>query len=108
MKDEQEVREAVRVWEETVGGLKAAVVGSGMAVPELEVDMDVTGGKIVKKAEEWCWLCCLGRAEVVGKLKEVGYGKDGLEGKGVHDGQWSAGWGHRSCRNFWEHDGGKM
>ncbi|EPS39562.1 hypothetical protein H072_6610 [Dactylellina haptotyla CBS 200.50] len=62
--------------------------------------------------DEFCWLCGLGPLDRITKLKEDGVG-DGVtasvgDGKDI-DGKkrWVAGWGHRSCRNWWEGCGSK-
>lgn len=105
MKDEREVSECVREYNEVVGSLRAVVRGMGVAVVELDTDMAVSSNtnmnnsKGKKKVGEFCWLCGLSPIDRVVKLKEdevIGSGKD-IDGKE----RWMGGWGHRGCRNWW-------
>jgi hypothetical protein len=83
-KEEREVKEAVRIWKEGMGRLKAAM---GQEVPEIIEDF-----RGVYRGSEVCRLCKLGRGEVVPGLKETVQ-------------RWSEGWGHRGCKAFWEKHG---
>ncbi|KAF3917171.1 hypothetical protein ABW20_dc0102280 [Dactylellina cionopaga] len=130
MKDDREVSECVREYGDIVGSLRAVVRSMGLVVPELSVDMQVQsftpssssrsspalGGKGGRKGnnvtpasiakDEFCWLCGLGATDKVNKLKEDG--GDGItaaleNGKDINGKErWVAGWGHRSCKNWWE------
>jgi hypothetical protein len=83
-KEEREVKEAVRIWKEGMGRLKAAM---GQEVPEIIEEF-----RGVYRGAEVCRLCKLGRGEVVPGLKETVQ-------------RWSEGWGHRGCKAFWEKHG---
>lgn len=84
-KEEREVKECTRTWNEEAGRLRAAL---GKAVPELN-DQPWRGGGPGKR----CRLCCLGKEEVLGILREQ------TDRLGWWDGDWG---GHGGCRGFWE------
>ncbi|KAF3934459.1 hypothetical protein ABW19_dt0201470 [Dactylella cylindrospora] len=122
MKDEREIAECVREYGEIVGSLRAVVRGMGLVVPEIMGEMPVTSAAVVpagkngsggggggKKGQsssgkdEFCWLCGLGPLDRVSKLKEEGLdGVEALGGGKKEEEWWVGGWGHRSCRNWWE------
>ncbi|KAK6498492.1 hypothetical protein TWF481_011083 [Arthrobotrys musiformis] len=103
LKDEREVSECVREYNEILGSLRAVVRGMGVGVVELSGDMEVG---IKKGVVEFCWLCGLSPVERVVKLKE----DENIEKSRDIDGgeRWVGGWGHRSCRNWWDHCGDRF
>ncbi|KAK6329906.1 hypothetical protein TWF718_003333 [Orbilia javanica] len=129
LKDDREVAECVREYNEIVGSLRAVVRGMGVVVVELSIDMAIStststaasasgnagkGGNLKKKktvanataaAGEFCWLCGLSPLDKVVKLKEdeIQLGRD-IDGKE----KWTAGWGHRGCKNWWDECGGRF
>ncbi|KAK6497109.1 hypothetical protein TWF506_004584 [Arthrobotrys conoides] len=90
LKDEREVVECVREYNEIVGSLRAVVRGMGVVVVELSGDMGIStsssttnNSKKGKKGNvnngEFCWLCGLSPIDKVLKLKEdetIESGKD--------------------------------
>ncbi|TGJ62465.1 hypothetical protein EYR41_002444 [Orbilia oligospora] len=124
LKDEREVGECVREYNEIVGSLRAVVRGMGVVVVELSGEMSISstttntlssGNKKGKKGSssntttgitEFCWLCGLSPVDKVVKLKE----DESIEvGKDIDGGErWVSGWGHRGCRNWWGECGGRF
>ncbi|KAF3308850.1 hypothetical protein TWF173_000659 [Orbilia oligospora] len=123
LKDEREVGECVREYNEIVGSLRAVVRGMGVVVVELSGEMSISspststlssGNKKGKKGgsntttgtTEFCWLCGLSPVDKVVKLKE----DESIEvGKDIDGGErWVSGWGHRGCRNWWGECGGRF
>ncbi|KAK6360850.1 hypothetical protein TWF730_006966 [Orbilia blumenaviensis] len=104
MKDEREIAECVREYNEILGSLRAVARGiAGVAVIDLGVEMAVSSSSVSvgKKGGlgagkgEFCWLCGLLSTDRVVKLKEGG--DDGFEGVA----EWVVGWGHRGCWLWW-------
>jgi hypothetical protein len=88
-REDREVKEAMRIWKEGIGRLKAAM---GEVVPDLE-EWKVGQGRGSGKV---CKLCKLGMGELVPGLRE----------KTERPNWWNHGWGgHGSCRSFWEKHG---
>ncbi|KAF3223649.1 hypothetical protein TWF679_000087 [Orbilia oligospora] len=118
LKDEREVGECVREYNEIVGSLRAVVRGMGVVVVELSGEMAIStlsSGNIKKGKKgssntigtaEFCWLCGLSPVDKVVKLKE----DESIEvGKDIDGGErWVSGWGHRGCRNWWGECGGRF
>ncbi|CAF9908993.1 MAG: hypothetical protein HETSPECPRED_008788 [Heterodermia speciosa] len=107
-REDQEAAEAVRIWKQHVGGLRASVAnakvhhpGSDLAIPEIAEMMPVRaakGSEGALTAPKCCLLCGLKREERVEKVDvnvEDSFGE-----------WWTEHWGHYECRKFWEtHEG---
>lgn len=103
-REEGEVEEAVRMWKQQMGSLRAVVAmansrqsGLQLLIPEISENMPVRVGKAsegVMVAPNCCFLCGLKREERVEKVDvqvEDSFGE-----------WWTDYWGHVDCRIFWE------
>ena len=107
-REEREVVDVVRVWQEQVGRLRSAVAAANASLQiqsELLVVPEI-GEQMMAKAEgglnapKPCVLCGLKREERVAKVDvkvEDSFGE-----------WWIDHWGHRTCRNFWQEHEGKL
>ncbi|KAF8543979.1 hypothetical protein BDD12DRAFT_915683 [Trichophaea hybrida] len=92
-REDREVKEAMRIWKEGAGRLKAAM---GEVVPDLEEEWK---GISREGNGKTCKLCKLGKGELVPGLRE----------KTERPKWWNHGWGgHGSCKSFWEKHGKEM
>jgi hypothetical protein len=91
-KEEREVKETVRIWQEGAGRLRAAMGAGASGVPE--ISEDVIRGPGLEEAA--CRVCLLEREELVKGLRE----------RNEKVGWWDEAWGgHKGCRGFWERHG---
>ncbi|KAJ6258374.1 hypothetical protein Dda_6414 [Drechslerella dactyloides] len=113
-KDDREIAECVREYADLVGSLRAVVRGMGLQVPDLSLDMPLSAsppaaavaskrkpGSSPAGKDEFCWLCGLSPLDKIPKLKEDdGVLSDDTDITGKS--RWTPGWGHRSCKNWWD------
>ncbi|KAF3924092.1 hypothetical protein ABW21_db0200609 [Orbilia brochopaga] len=115
-KDDREIAECVREYADLVGSLRAVVRGMGLQVPDLSLDMPISTSTAttttnasnnkrktnnIPGKDEFCWLCGLSPLDKILKIKE----DDGALGDDTDitgKQRWTAGWGHRSCKNWWD------
>ncbi|KAK6331159.1 hypothetical protein TWF696_003227 [Orbilia brochopaga] len=113
-KDDREIAECVREYADLVGSLRAVVRGMGLQVPDLALDMPVSSSPTIAPTttskrksntpagkDEFCWLCGLSPLDKIPKIKE----DDGALGDDTDitgKPRWTPGWGHRSCKNWWD------
>ncbi|ROW12280.1 hypothetical protein VMCG_00446 [Cytospora schulzeri] len=111
-REDREAADVVGVWRDYVGKLKTAVAQANIGmqkqpvkmeplkVPEINDHMAVTTAKVVPTAPKACVVCGLKRDE---RVKGVDIDVEDSFGE-----WWIDHWGHRTCRNFWLRNEGRL
>lgn len=97
-REDAEAAEAVRIWQEQVGGLRSAIAKASLQMPVPEM-LELMPIRILKVSEgavtapKCCFLCGVKRDERVSKVDvsvEDSFGE-----------WWTEHWGHVDCTSFW-------
>ncbi|KAG8156669.1 hypothetical protein KVR01_013460 [Diaporthe batatas] len=111
-REDREAADVIGLWRDYVGKLKTAVAQANIGmqkqpvkmeplkIPEINDHMAVSTAKMVPTAPKACVICGLKRDE---RVKGVDFEVEDSFGE-----WWVEHWGHRTCRNFWLGNEGKL